>query len=232
MEAGHVSGWERFRTSEEQEPQGQEEAGRLLCCRDPSCGSLPSSRETDLCLSLLPGGYRAAGGFPGASSSGEAVVQHGMCLGTPQGAEPSHPGTIGAALGPEPSLSVPISSHTPPTNKHWELPGGPVANTPPSKAGGAGLVPGRGDKIPHACGPNTENRSNIVRDSVKTLRLVHIQKSKQGKCRCLQALASCPALGVPPAPTPGHLAGLSSGAEWHGGTGTWSTVSTAGSRQA
>ncbi|XP_027383723.1 IQ domain-containing protein E isoform X16 [Bos indicus x Bos taurus] len=31
MEAGHVSGWERSGASEEQEPQGQEEAGRLLC---------------------------------------------------------------------------------------------------------------------------------------------------------------------------------------------------------
>ena len=51
VEAGRVSGWERSRASEEREPRGQEEAGRLLCCQDPSCGSLPSSREADLCLS-------------------------------------------------------------------------------------------------------------------------------------------------------------------------------------
>lgn len=213
--------------------KGRKKRGAFSADRTPAAGASPlPGKLTSVCLSLLPGGYRAAGSFPGASSSGEAVVQGSLCLRTPQDAEPSHPGTIGAALGPEPSLSLSISSHTPSTDKLWDLPGGPVVKTPPSKAGGVGLVPGRGDKIPHAYGQNTENRGNIVRDSIKTLRLVHIQKSKQGKCRRLQALASCPALGVPLAPAPGHLAGLSSGAEWRGGAGTWSTVSTAGSRQA
>lgn len=116
VEAGRVSGWERSRASEEQEPRGQEEAGRLLCCQDPSCGSLPSSREADLCLSLLPGGCRAAGSFPGASSSGEAAVQRSMCLGTPQGAEPSHPGTSGLHSDPSPlSLSPSLLTLHPPS---------------------------------------------------------------------------------------------------------------------
>ena len=32
----------------------------------------------------------------------------------------------------------------------WDFPGGPVAKNPPSNAGDAGSIPGRGTKIPHA----------------------------------------------------------------------------------
>ena len=32
----------------------------------------------------------------------------------------------------------------------WDFPGGPVVKTPPSTAGGAGLIPGWESKIPHA----------------------------------------------------------------------------------
>ena len=32
----------------------------------------------------------------------------------------------------------------------WDFPGGPVVKTSPSSAGGAGLIPGQGAKIPHA----------------------------------------------------------------------------------
>ncbi|XP_069427411.1 IQ domain-containing protein E isoform X7 [Ovis canadensis] len=61
----------------------------------------PRNTDRKAGQSRLEGGCRAAGGFPGASSSGEAAVQHSVCLGTPQGAEPSHPG-LARALHPEP----------------------------------------------------------------------------------------------------------------------------------
>ena len=32
----------------------------------------------------------------------------------------------------------------------WDFPGGPVVKTSPSKAGGAGSIPGQGTKIPDA----------------------------------------------------------------------------------
>lgn len=43
-----------------------------------------------------------------------------------------------------------------------DFPGGPVAKTWPSSAGGAGLTPGRGAKIPHASWPEhkTEGYNN------------------------------------------------------------------------
>ena len=34
----------------------------------------------------------------------------------------------------------------------WDSPGGPVVKNPPSNAGDAGSIPGRGTKIPHAAG--------------------------------------------------------------------------------
>ena len=39
--------------------------------------------------------------------------------------------------------------------KLGDFPGGPVVKTSPSKAGGVGLIPGRGVKIPHASQPKT-----------------------------------------------------------------------------
>ena len=110
--------------------KGRKKRGAFSADRTPAAGASPlPGKLTSVCLSLLPGGYRAAGSFPGASSSGEAVVQGSLCLRTPQDAEPSHPGTIGAALGPEPSLSLSISSHTLSTDKRWDLPGGPAVET-------------------------------------------------------------------------------------------------------
>ena len=38
-----------------------------------------------------------------------------------------------------------------------DFPGGPVVKTLPSNAEGAGLIPGRGAKIPHALGPKNQN---------------------------------------------------------------------------
>ena len=47
------------------------------------------------------------------------------------------------------TYSVSLSS----INKyHWDFPGGPVIKSLPSNAGGAGLIPGWGTKIPHAMG--------------------------------------------------------------------------------
>jgi len=38
----------------------------------------------------------------------------------------------------------------------WDLPGGPVIKTSPSDAGGAGLIPGQGVKIPHVSQPKNK----------------------------------------------------------------------------
>ena len=45
-----------------------------------------------------------------------------------------------------------------------------MVKTSPSSAGGAGSIPGRGAKIPHASRQKTKtlNRSNIVTNSIKT----------------------------------------------------------------
>ena len=39
----------------------------------------------------------------------------------------------------------------------WDFPGGPVVKTLSSNAGGAGSIPGRGAKIPHASWPKNQN---------------------------------------------------------------------------
>ena len=39
----------------------------------------------------------------------------------------------------------------------WDLPGGPVVMTLLSSAGGAGLIPGQGARIPHAFGARNQN---------------------------------------------------------------------------
>ena len=38
-----------------------------------------------------------------------------------------------------------------------DFPGGPVVKISPSNAGGAGLIPGQGAKIPHALRPKNQN---------------------------------------------------------------------------
>ena len=38
------------------------------------------------------------------------------------------------------------------TRDCWGLPDGPVVETLPSSAGGAGSIPGQGTKVPHATG--------------------------------------------------------------------------------
>ena len=58
---------------------------------------------------------------------------------------------------------------------------GPVVKTLFSNAGGAGSILGQGTKIPHACGQKMkpQNRRNIAKSSIKTLKLVHIGKKKK-----------------------------------------------------
>ena len=41
--------------------------------------------------------------------------------------------------------------------KNRDFPGGPVVETSPSSAGGAGSIPGQGAKIPHASWPKNQN---------------------------------------------------------------------------
>ena len=63
--------------------------------------------------------------------------------------------------------------------RHLEdAPGGPVVKTLPSNAGGAGSNPHQGTKIPHALWTKKQNikRSNIVTNSIKILKMVHIKK--------------------------------------------------------
>ena len=59
-------------------------------------------------------------------------------------------------------------------------PGGPVVRSLPSHAEGAGLIPGQGAKIPRASRPESQNinnrsNSNIVTESIKTLKMIHIK---------------------------------------------------------
>ena len=57
-----------------------------------------------------------------------------------------------------------------------------MVKTLPSNAGGAGSIPGQGVEIPHALWPknqNTKNRSNIVTNSIKTLKMVKKKKKKE-----------------------------------------------------
>ena len=54
----------------------------------------------------------------------------------------------------------------------------PVVQTLPFNAGGAGSIPSREAKIPHASRLKNQNikRSNSVTNSIKTLKMVHIKK--------------------------------------------------------
>jgi len=65
------------------------------------------------------------------------------------------------------------------------FPGCSVVKTSPSNAGGVGSIPGWGAKIPHALRPKNKkqnkqqkqycNRSNVVTDSIKTLKRVQVK---------------------------------------------------------
>ena len=69
-------------------------------------------------------------------------------------------------------------------------PGGLVVKISPSNAGGVGSIPGWGAKIPHASGlkkkKKKKNTSNIVTNSIKTLKIIHIS-NLQIQCNLYQA---------------------------------------------
>ena len=60
--------------------------------------------------------------------------------------------------------------------------GDPVADTSFSNAGSAGSIPGQGVRVPHTSWPENKNikkkrsSSNIITNSVKILKMVHILK--------------------------------------------------------
>ena len=55
-----------------------------------------------------------------------------------------------------------------------------MVKTSPSNTGDAGSISGWGIKIPHSSWSKNQsiNRSNIVSDSIKTFKMVHIKKKK------------------------------------------------------
>ena len=68
----------------------------------------------------------------------------------------------------------------------WDLPGGPVLKISPSNARNMYSIPGWGTKIPHFSWSKTkQNKNNIVTNSIKTLKLVHIFKKKNLKWKLL-----------------------------------------------
>ena len=60
-----------------------------------------------------------------------------------------------------------------------------MVKTSPSNTGGVGSISGRGAKIPQASWPNNQNikqnKSNAVKNSIKTLKLAHITKVLEKK---------------------------------------------------
>ena len=60
-----------------------------------------------------------------------------------------------------------------------------MGKTLPSNAEGAGSIPGRRAKIPHASWPRSQTyrRNNMVTSSIKTLKMVHIKKNFFNKKR-------------------------------------------------
>ena len=59
--------------------------------------------------------------------------------------------------------------------------GDPVVKTLPSNKGGTGSISSGGlrSHMPHSQKTKTQNRSNIVTNSIKTLKMVHIKKNLQ-----------------------------------------------------
>ena len=61
-----------------------------------------------------------------------------------------------------------------------------MVKTSPSNARGLGSIPAQGAKIPHASRQKNlkhinKNRSNIVANSIKTFKMVHIKEEKKFK---------------------------------------------------
>ena len=67
-----------------------------------------------------------------------------------------------------------------------------MVRTSPSNTGSTGSIPGWVTKIPHASWPKTQNiknRSNTVTNSVKALKMVHINNKKKSEKLNLKVLA-------------------------------------------
>ena len=66
-----------------------------------------------------------------------------------------------------------------------DFPGSPVFKTSPSNAGGVGLIPGQGAKIPHALGPKNQNikQKQYCNKFNKDFKLVHTHTQKNTKKR-------------------------------------------------
>ena len=64
-----------------------------------------------------------------------------------------------------------------------DFPGGPIVETLPSNAGGASSIPDRGTDIPRASQSKNahKNRSSVVTNSVKTLKVVDIKNSLKNR---------------------------------------------------
>ena len=99
-------------------------------------------------------------------------------------------GILGNSILPHPSFLSSLKwrqldRSTVPYLKWWgDFPGGPGVKISLSNAGGAGSILARGAKIPHASWPknqNIKNRSTIVTNSIKTLKMIHIKKIFQKK---------------------------------------------------
>ena len=59
-----------------------------------------------------------------------------------------------------------------------------MVKTLPSNEGGVGSIPSQGAKTPYASWPKKmkhENRSNVVINSIKTLKMVHNNKKNYSK---------------------------------------------------
>ena len=61
--------------------------------------------------------------------------------------------------------------------KHRDFPGGPVVKNPPSNAGAAGLIPGRGTKIPHAGGATKPACAATTEPMCSGVRLPQLERS-------------------------------------------------------
>ena len=60
------------------------------------------------------------------------------------------------------------------TELRLDITGGPVPKTLPSNAGGVGSIPEQRSHRAHGQKTKTQNRSNIITNLIKTLKMVHI----------------------------------------------------------
>ena len=63
----------------------------------------------------------------------------------------------------------------------WDFPGDPVVQNPPSHAGGAGLIPARGTKIPHASGQLSPRATTTEPSHPKACAQRHAAKTQHSQ---------------------------------------------------